>query len=338
MASNTTPLETISSQVFAAFSQVILELHTHVRSSSISTFHQHALVLLSSLVAFDKAWWGRATWCENLPVEHTSFLQGLPNTYASDWEKLKKNDASLGKMHQTQGVCQTIHCTAPDANPGLAALGRQYNLSHALGIVMTEAHTQLGVHLTLFRSLGSPPFTEMEKRLLEWLMPHLIAAEQESYLRTLATLRDSNGAYDETALAVCDRYGVLMSVEPAFLSMLASEWPGKQGNRLPRACTPQQAYIGDCIHIEPQPIGDLVLLRARRRSSIERLSTRELEVAMGFASGQTYKEVARSVGVSPCTVRHHLRKIYNKLGITRKAQVAQLIQTSAHALNTTNAH
>ncbi|WRI21849.1 helix-turn-helix transcriptional regulator [Pseudomonas canadensis] len=76
----------------------------------------------------------------------------------------------------------------------------------------------------------------------------------------------------------------------------------------------------------------------RRRSSIERLSTRELEVAKGFAAGQTYKEVARSVGVSPCTVRHHLRKIYNKLGITRKAQGAQLIQEPAHALNTTNTH
>ncbi len=72
-------------------------------------------------------------------------------------------------------------------------------------------------------------------------------------------------------------------------------------------------------------MGDLVLLTARRRSSLELLSTRELQVARGFAVGQTYKEVARNIGMSPCTVRHHLRKIYNKLGVTRKAQIAQLL-------------
>lgn len=330
MATDTAPVDGLSSQVFTAFSLAILELHTKVRGASISTFHQQALQLLGSLIAFDKAWWGRAAWRENLPIEHSSFLLGLPSRYASDWEKLKKNDVSLGEMHQRQGTCQVIHCTAPDAHPGLAQLGRQYDLAHALAIAITEAQTQLGVHLTLFRSPGRPPFTATEQHLLELLMPHLIAAEQESYLRTLATLRDSDGAYDETALAVCDRYGVLMSMEPNFMSMLAAEWPGQQGSRLPAPCVPQRAYVGHCIHIEPQPIDDLVLLRARRRRSIERLSTRELEVAKGFAAGQTYKEVARSVGVSPCTVRHHLRKVYDKLGISRKAQIAQLIPIDKH--------
>jgi DNA-binding CsgD family transcriptional regulator len=325
MVTDIASAEAVSSQTIDAFSQVVFALHTQVRSSSISAFHQQALLLLGSLIAFDKAWWGRATWNDELPVEHSSFLQGLPKSYATDWDELKVNDRSLSKMHQTQGVCQAIHCTAPDANPSLAELGRHYDLSYALSIVLTEAHTQLGVHLTLFRSHGSPPFTPTEKRLLEWLMPHLIAAEQESYLRTISTLRDSEGAYDETALAVTDRFGVLLSVEPVFLSMLTSEWPGWHGHRLPGQWVPENVYAGHSVRIESQPMGDLFLLRAHRRSAVERLSARELEVAKGFAIGQTYKEIARNIGVSPCTVRHHLRKIYNKLGINRKAQIAQVI-------------
>ncbi|WP_346398230.1 helix-turn-helix transcriptional regulator [Pseudomonas syringae] len=325
MISGTTSLDSVSCQVVEALNKVILALQTEVSSASISTFHQQALERAGALVPFDKAWWGRSTWRDNWPVEHSSFLLGLPTGYPAEWEQLKTSDASVGRMHQTQGVCQVIHCTAADAPPALAELGRQYDLCFALGIVLTDPHTQQGVHLTLFRSADHTPFSPLDKRLIEWLMPHLIAAEQASYLRTLTTLRETQGAYDETAMAVSDRYGVLLSMEPAFSSMLGSEWPDRPSNRLPRQCNPQEGYSSQNLHITSQPVGDLVLLTARRRSSLELLSTRELQVARGFAVGQTYKEVARNIGMSPCTVRHHLRKIYNKLGVTRKAQIAQLL-------------
>ena len=312
----------VPAEVVARFSEVVLALQSRLRGGAITEFHAQALEQLQRLVAFDKAWWGNSTWRDGVPVAHSAFLLGLPSAYTREWDALKADDHDLGELHQEQGRCQVFDCHDATASPALAALGQRYGLAQGLRIVLTDDQTRLGVHLTLFRAT---PFTALECQLVEWLMPHLLHAERESCLRTLATLRDSGGSFDELALAVCDRYGVLLSMEPGFAALLAAEWEGWQGNRLPPACAPQHSYQGRTLQLDAQPLGDLLLLKARRRSSAERLSARELEVAQCFALGQTYKEVARTLGMAPATVRHHLRRIYEKLGVNRKAQIAQQV-------------
>ncbi|TFZ32840.1 LuxR family transcriptional regulator, partial [Pseudomonas syringae] len=136
---------------------------------------------------------------------------------------------------------------------------------------------------TLVRSAGRTPVSRLAKRLSEWLRPHLVAAEQASDLRTLTALREAQGACDETAMAVRDRYGVLLSMEPAFASMLGSEWPDRPSNRLPRQCNPPEGYSSHNLPITSQPVGALVRLTARRLRRLALLSTRELPVARGLA-------------------------------------------------------
>lgn len=55
------------------------------------------------------------------------------------------------------------------------------------------------------------------------------------------------------------------------------------------------------------------------------LSTREREVADAYAAGQSYKEIARELGLSPTTVRSHLRTVYGKLGVTSKIELARFL-------------
>ena len=55
----------------------------------------------------------------------------------------------------------------------------------------------------------------------------------------------------------------------------------------------------------------------------EILSERENEVAAAYAEGQSYKEIARSLGIAPTTVRSHLRTVYRKLGVTSKIALIQ---------------
>ncbi len=45
------------------------------------------------------------------------------------------------------------------------------------------------------------------------------------------------------------------------------------------------------------------------------LSERELEVLTGIAKGFSYGEVAQTLGISPNTVRTHVRRIYEKLAV-----------------------
>ena len=60
----------------------------------------------------------------------------------------------------------------------------------------------------------------------------------------------------------------------------------------------------------------------RPREPRDLLTRREREVANAFAGGQSYREVADGLGLSPATVRHHLRSAYVKLGVTDKAAFA----------------
>jgi DNA-binding NarL/FixJ family response regulator len=49
------------------------------------------------------------------------------------------------------------------------------------------------------------------------------------------------------------------------------------------------------------------------------LSSREVEVLGRISLGESNKEAARSLGISPSTVRAHLENIFRKLGCTTRA-------------------
>jgi DNA-binding CsgD family transcriptional regulator len=53
------------------------------------------------------------------------------------------------------------------------------------------------------------------------------------------------------------------------------------------------------------------------------LTRRQLEVARLTAAGRTYREVATALGISPNTVKAHLRGAYAVLGVHRRAELAR---------------
>lgn len=50
------------------------------------------------------------------------------------------------------------------------------------------------------------------------------------------------------------------------------------------------------------------------------ISPRELDVLRAVAAGQSNKEIARALGVSPNTIKTHTARLYEKLGAVRRAQ------------------
>ena len=68
----------------------------------------------------------------------------------------------------------------------------------------------------------------------------------------------------------------------------------------------------------------------RRKAQPEKtinLSPRELAIAQLIAQGLPNKIIGNRLKISPCTVSTHLRRIFNKLGVTsRAAMVARLME------------
>lgn len=52
------------------------------------------------------------------------------------------------------------------------------------------------------------------------------------------------------------------------------------------------------------------------------ISEREIEVLQLLADGQSNKEIARTLGVSPNTVKTHIARLFEKLDVQRRTQAA----------------
>jgi DNA-binding CsgD family transcriptional regulator len=307
----------------AHLSALLLEIYQLAREEPIDRFHDTVLDCLATALPFEKAWWGRAALTPDGPFEQSSHLYGLPERYLADWQAIRADDITIQRVHAVPGQAVIIDTRAPGTPSGLRALGENHGFGEFLCVVHLDPITQLSDHLSLYRPAGAAPFGADACRLLECVMPHLAVAVALNQIRTLMAMRESLGG-QRLALAVCNREGVLYGAETGFTELLRAEWPGWVGPRLPVPVL-TAGYEGKRLQIDVRRITDLYLLTARGRCAIEQLSARENDVARLFGEGLTYKEIARTLEMSPHTVRHHLRSIYAKLGVRGKAGIAHLL-------------
>ncbi|HLS91301.1 MAG TPA: response regulator transcription factor [Limnochordia bacterium] len=60
----------------------------------------------------------------------------------------------------------------------------------------------------------------------------------------------------------------------------------------------------------------------RKKRLLEELSARELDVLKLIAKGFSNDEIARTLFISPHTVKNHVSNIYRKMGMDDRTQVA----------------
>lgn len=66
-------------------------------------------------------------------------------------------------------------------------------------------------------------------------------------------------------------------------------------------------------------------VRPAQRPALDQLSPQQLQIARFVAEGATNREVAAHLFLSPRTVDHHLRNIFNRLGIRSRVELARLL-------------
>jgi DNA-binding CsgD family transcriptional regulator len=311
-----------------SLSELLLDLYRCSRELPLADFQRQALERLQLVLPFDKAWWGIGTADREL---HGSFAFHLPTSYAAAWERIKRQDLLADLAQSSIGRTVAVDFAGPVVVAEYRTFGAQFGIRHALTTFELNTELNLRMFLSIYRAPEQPAFSGGERQLKELLMPHLWAAWTANWIGQLQRLR-ANASSSRAALAVADDRGILLAAEPRFLDLTRAEWPGWQGPELPSGVhtgiAASTGYVGTNIELKSASVQGLHLVELRLRSRLDVLTPRERAVAEAFGVGRSYREIAAALGRSPTTIRHHLRVVYEKLGISDKVELAHLVNAN----------
>lgn len=138
------------------------------------------------------------------------------------------------------------------------------------------------------------------------------------------------------AMAIADPFGTLHFAEPAFLTLVRSEWMVCEGEKVPPPLhsallrSEECRFLGRTLLLSWVLCKSLYFLRARQRLPVDSLTPRELSIAREVSEGLTHKEIARKLGIAPATVRNHLNIIHERSHARNNAELAAQLRLAGY--------
>jgi len=316
-------------------SGILLDLYRLAHESPLQAFQSSALALLKPRLPFDSAMWGTATHTPTGIDIHTIHLENQPAEMLASYERVKHQDTAAERvglqLRSTIGFNARDWFHRPD-QAELRAHGRRFEQANFF--ITTDYHPPSGfVHwITLFRASERARCSTHEEQLLALLAPHVMQALTLNRVAHLDRLETPAAAGRGHAIA--DPRGVMCHADAVFETLLADEWTGWRGTRLPAPLLTHLQrgavrHLGARTVVTSRHAHGLLFLAARPRCRADGLAPRELAVAHLLAHGATYKEIARTLERSPATVRNQIRSVYDKLEVTNVAGLIEALRLAA---------
>lgn len=314
-----------------SISAYLLDLHRASQELSLRAFQERSFARLASVLDFDSGLLGVGTFQGAVPAAHDAYLHAQPPELMASWEPLKQFDVVAAAAMSQPGRTQRFVADEVFAeHPALLAHCRTFGLEHVLCTASIAERAGHYVVFSIYRRDPQRPFTETDRKSVELIVPHVVEAVRQAKLAQLRRTTRSGRPENQSA-AIVNRAGVVLEAEPDFIELLAEAHPRWSGPWLP----PPLASLAEVRSHERRTIGrlvlrvdpgdDLLLVHARRATIVDSLTEREHEVARLFASGESAKQIAQTLGIAPNTVRVHIGRIYEKLGVVNKAELASML-------------
>lgn len=328
--------ELLAPEVLETLSRLLLALYSACDVLPFQEFQREALRLVQASLPFDSALWAAGTLQpDQAPVIFSIYLYNQPGEMLTSYERVKGRDLAIMKALAQVGTTVNIALSDVVWEEGSAAMKahvERYGMQHTLVTVTRGPVTELMGAITLYRADPANAFSEQERVFQQNVVPHLVALYNRSRIQHLEELLHPGQERRRRAAALVDRRGMLYNANPSFVQLMLVEWPDWHGPVLPPGLF--DAIVTGCATRAPfskivahaTAVQDLFLLHLREIGLCDRLSQREWDVAAAFGHGMSHKQVARQLGIAPGTVRNHLSAIYEKLGVSNKAELVHSLK------------
>lgn len=176
-------------------------------------------------------------------------------------------------------------------------------------------------------------------RFAEWAGPHpadWVRLDQAMASATVAADTDPDTAQRnyESALELCSLVGrraVTAKAEFSYGSWLRRSRRRQEARPHLRVAEDLFAHLGaipsrDRAHAERRASGEVGGVSEQPDAPHAALTAQEYRIARAAANGRSNREIAEALGLSPRTVGYHLYKIFPKLDITSRAQLAAALE------------
>lgn len=221
--------------------------------------------------------------------------------------------------------------------PGAQAWRRfqhRHDIHHQLGVALRFDGSETRAHLYVNRGQGSAPYTAREADTLTALAPLL--AEAMLVNRLYVSVVQGVPLEDGCAAAIVDAHGWVLYPNPAFCrawAVLRAAFADNPAPRVPASwlrAEPRAAAklqrMGWRLAVTPCEGGTRIELHPLAVVGAGALTWRQLQIARLYCAGATYKDIGLQLGLSPDTVRVHLRNAYRRAGVGSRAKLREALQ------------
>lgn len=294
-------------------------------------YRRWCLEQVASVIPHDAALWGSGT-AKNIKFNAVTLSQ-LPPEFPRALEATFKLNPILPRMLQNLDTPTDMAQVMPDEKFYASELYRRAFQPFGIERLLSTAHMdrRSGVFsiVTLYRKSRDARFTDAERAAQKRITYHLFNASSHAFF--LHLMRTQTDRPHGATGAVVDAEGYFYEAQPRFLDLIDERFPQRRSRVLPfrvpapGTTLPVQDLMVRCERLD----ADLLALTIWAAGPLDRLTAREREIVTCVSQGLSFKQAAKKIGVAPSTVANHLYRVYRKLGVYSRTELAQLVYPAA---------
>jgi len=305
----------------------------------IGQFKHAVLDRFSQLLPIDAGFWITRSELESPFWDDDSFAYQLPDGVMQHYidhplVAAQAQDITIALLAETNTVRNILELIPPEEwlkSDMYIHHCKKFDLEYSLVAVSCNPVNQMMNSMSFVRGEKNQPFTEQDKALAQFLLPHLLEAMRINILNVFRA-----GDSDEKAFrAVVDKHGYIFEAEESFINYLTPlgaitdnhlDLDGVSGGKYQHLVRFNSSQRND---------NGIISIEVICRDQHVKLTPRKREVCSLLVEGLSNKQIAQQLFISPATVTNHLKELYKAFSVTSRQQlIAYLMRQKDISLDT----